>query len=376
VRGRRRVVVTGMVLGLALAYGPTATASADTISATCSWAGQSQACNPAVWYPSALTVVWQANPPPDNTSGCLLGIAYHYNTDSASTVTCSATWLGPPKVVVTNQYAIHVEVSNPRIIRLAPARSPDSNAWYNHPVTAAITASSFSGIASCTPSTYSGPDATSAAVIGSCTDNAGKTVLARSAPFAYDATSPPLSVLGDSGDHFAVLGWSMTDIAPSAGFEIVRRPGLGRKKSSVVYRGPATAFRDRRVRNGVRYQYTVIAHDVAGNSTSRIMTIRPGPRLLSPANGTQLAAPPLLLWTPVRRASYYNVQLWRGRKELLSTWPTRVSMQLTSTWSFQRHRYRLRPGTYRWYVWPGFGRRAAARYGRMIGWRTFIVTRS
>jgi hypothetical protein len=30
---------------------------------------------------------------------------------------------------------------------------------------------------------------------------------------------------------------------------------------------------------------------------------------------------------------------------------------------------------YRWYVWPGFGRISAARYGRLLGSSTFVVAK-
>ena len=49
---------------------------------------------------------------------------------------------------------------------------------------------SFSGIASCTSTTYAGPNTAAATVSGTCTDNAGKTVTVTSAPFHYDATAP------------------------------------------------------------------------------------------------------------------------------------------------------------------------------------------
>jgi hypothetical protein len=42
---------------------------------------------------------------------------------------------------------------------------------------------------------------------------------------------------------------------------------------------------------------------------------------------------------------------------------------------FNGHRYRLRPGTYRWYVWPGYGRISASHYGALLGSSTFVVTR-
>jgi hypothetical protein len=84
----------------------------------------------------------------------------------------------------------------------------------------------------------------------------------------------------------------------------------------------------------------------------------------------------MLRWTPVLAASYYNVQLFLGKHKILSAWPTRAGLQLSRRWRFEGHRYRLRPGRYRWYVWPGFGTRRIAHYGRAIGPLTFMVTRA
>jgi hypothetical protein len=86
----------------------------------------------------------------------------------------------------------------------------------------------------------------------------------------------------------------------------------------------------------------------------------------------RVSAPPLLRWTPVRGATYYNVQLYRDGN-VLSAWPAHASLQLTSTWRFAGRRYKLKPGRYRWYVWPGLGHRAAARYGPKVGTGTFVV---
>ncbi|HEY5428458.1 MAG TPA: hypothetical protein VIK04_05020, partial [Solirubrobacteraceae bacterium] len=70
--------------------------------------------------------------------------------------------------------------------------------------------------------------------------------------------------------------------------------------------------------------------------------------------------------------TYYNVQLFR-RGKVLSAWPTRASLRLPRSWRFRGHRHRLAPGRYRWYVWPGFGPRQAARYGHVVGTATFAV---
>jgi hypothetical protein len=104
-------------------------------------------------------------------------------------------------------------------------------------------------------------------------------------------------------------------------------------------------------------------------------TPAPSPTPTSPpdtsAPATQFASLPLLRWRPVHGAHYYNVQLFRGGKKILSAWPVRPRLQLQKSWSFHGHRYRLTRGRYRWYAWPGFGPRAAGRYGRLIRAGTF-----
>jgi hypothetical protein len=104
-----------------------------------------------------------------------------------------------------------------------------------------------------------------------------------------------------------------------------------------------------------------------------VIRLTAGPHLISPGDGARLSAPPLLTWTSVRRATYYNVQLFRGRK-LMSTWPEATSLQLKRRWQFDDHHYRLRPGRYKWFVWPGYGERSAGRYGRAVGSGTFVVS--
>jgi hypothetical protein len=234
--------------------------------------------------------------------------------------------------------------------------------------------SAFSAIASCTAPIYAGPAAPSATVTGSCTDNAGKTATA-SATFPYAATPPSVDIAADPGDRIVELHWSTGDVAPLASLKVTRRPGLRGHSSSVLYRGNGGAYADSRVRNGRRYRYEFTARDQAGNVTVSSMVVMPGPRLLAPAPRARVSAPPLLQWTPVRGASYYNVQLYRAGSKVLSEWPARARLQLGRAWRLDGRRYRLGSGSYRWYVWPGFGRPAAAQYGPAIGTRTFVVER-
>jgi hypothetical protein len=92
--------------------------------------------------------------------------------------------------------------------------------------------------------------------------------------------------------------------------------------------------------------------------------------LLAPRAGARVTSPPLLVWRRVRRASFYNVQLYRGRVKVLSSWPTRPRLQLRARWTYLGRQRKLTAGTYRWFVWPASG---ANRYGRLLGQSTFRV---
>jgi hypothetical protein len=269
---------------------------------------------------------------------------------------------------------LHYDATPPAITSAKPTRPPDHHGWYNHPVAFAFGgADATSGISSCSHVTYAGPNSASGAVTGGCRDRAGNVALT-SVPLHYDAAGPSVGLSASTGDRLVSLHWQVGgDVAPMSSLKVSRKPGLRGDTSSVVYHGSASGFRDRHVRNGQRYRYTVTVHDQAGNTTVRTIERSPGPHLLSPGRGAALSAPPMLSWTSVHHATYYNVQLFRAGKKILSVWPTRTSLQLSATWAFAHHHYRLRPGHYRWYVWPGFGKRSAGRYGKRIGRGTFTI---
>lgn len=147
--------------------------------------------------------------------------------------------------------------------------------------------------------------------------------------------------------------------------------------AQTVYEGDATSWTDRSVANGVEYRYLVRAVDAAGNSSPGV-AIAVTPRrnyLRAPKDGARLRKPPKLVWTRNAEASYYNVQLFRGDDKILTAWPSKASFRLPSRWTFQGGKQRLAAGTYRWYVWPGFGPRSRVDYGAMLGSRTFQIVR-
>lgn len=91
-----------------------------------------------------------------------------------------------------------------------------------------------------------------------------------------------------------------------------------------------------------------------------------------PRAGAVVSSPPLLRWTGVAGAEYYNVQLWRKgahtTRKILSRWPTRHLFQLRDHWRYAgKVRYFTR-ARYYWYVWPWLG----TRYGRLHVQRSFV----
>jgi HYR domain len=153
-----------------------------------------------------------------------------------------------------------------------------------------------------------------------------------------------------------------------------------------VYSGAATSFTDRGLVNGVQYRYVVVAYDRPGNRSAGVAVLATPrlPMLLAPQDGARFARSRTFSWRRIPRASYYNFQLFRATDtadgterfvKVLSVWPRANVFKLRSSWRFAGRKYRLVPGTYRWYVWPGFGARADVRYGDPLGDRTFVVVR-
>ena len=274
------------------------------------------------------------------------------------------------KVANTTTAPFRYDATPPAITGWHIARRPDHHGWYNHPVRFTFSGTdATSGLDYCTSPTYAGPDSANASAVGACRDKAGN-VAYLGVPLKYDSTPPCLGAGGEPGDTVVFVR-----TLACAHVRIVRSPGLRGKKSSTVHRGDAGTFTDRSVRNGVRYTYTITSEDQAGNIATRTVSVIPGARLLSPAVGARLVNPPRLVWTTNPRASYYNVQLYRGKKKILSIWPGHARLQLPKAWKYAGRRYGLKPAQYRWYVWPGFGRRSAGRYGSLIGSGTFVIVK-
>ena len=206
---------------------------------------------------------------------------------------------------------------------------------------------------------------------GSCTDVAGN-VSSAAFPLNYDSTrpaAPDVEVI--PGDNLVRFDWSLPRGAVAV--EVAR---VLSGEDEVVYAGQRSEVVDRGLKNGVRHRYRVTAVDRAGNRASASESAVPTTAdLLTPAPGEHVSEPPLLAWKQVEKARYYNVQLYRGGRKVLTQWPRSTRLQLQRRWRFAGQRRRLRAGRYTWYVWPGLGKRVERRYARSLGSSTFTVTR-
>ena len=464
-RGTLIAVLTCLAASGALAATAAAPARANSVSATCT-SGGAPADNCAAWYRASVTLRWHWSPD-DGTvtgqSGCEIETLTSDSPASGTPRTCEVTW---PSETDTTTVRIHIDTTPPTVTAVTPARAPDHDGWYNHPVEFAVVGSdatsglrgcssvtyggpdsatatatgtcsdvagnvasrdvslrydatpptvdditlsrppdhdgwynapvdfgfrgsdSTSGVDGCSAGSYRGPDGANVSVTGTCTDRAGNAA-SRSFGINYDATPPTLDAVGAiAGNRSAALSWLSS--LDTTSLVIVRSPVGGRGVTESLSPGLETGFRDTGLRNGVEYRYDFTATDAAGNAAHASVTVVPSahPRL-RPRAGASVSSPPLLRWTRVTKATYYNVQLYRddtgapvdaaqpppGSEKILSRWPRKPQFRLRRSWNFGGHRRRLSPGRYRWYVWAGYGARSKQLYGGQIVNSTFTVAR-
>ena len=86
---------------------------------------------------------------------------------------------------------------------------------------------------------------------------------------------------------------------------------------------------------------------------------------LRPLTGSKVEAAPRLTWKAKDGTAYYNVQVFRDGKRILTDWPSQASLRLPASL--------LEPGTYTWFVWPALkGKGSGATFGDLIGRATFV----
>ena len=258
-----------------------------------------------------------------------------------------------------------------QLVNLTVYGTPGQNGWYVSDVTLnwsfsgplySSTGCSNTTLTADTPGTTFTCTATS--LDRSITTSISKTI-------KLDKTPPTLSkVAVRAGSRRLELSWVAS--SDTQVVQVMRTPDVRGGKSRLVYSGTRANFSDTRVKLRTRYRYTVTAIDQAGNRAAKTLAAAAG-TLFAPMPAERVSRAPVLRWTPVKGAEYYNVQLVRGRK-ILSAWPATTRFRVPRSWLYDGHRYRLRRGAYRWYVWPGFGSRSENRYGGMLGGSSFVFS--
>jgi len=370
VKGSTAAAALGIALLLILA--PSAAASTPTISYSIDGISGTNGWYRGSTHGDDVIVHWSVSLDATSTS-CLAAVAVPGPT-RGTTLSCWAQNADGKATAVTR--VLKIDATPPTGVTARLSRPPDFQGWYNHPVTIRWSGTdATSGIAHCSTGTYRGPDTGAAIANGGCLDRAGNSA-ALPVHLAYDATPPVLSkITEESTDQGDTLRWTST--SPSDRI-VIHRAVRGRKARTTVFKGSAGAgaFTDTKVRPGTQYVYSLRSFDEAGNASTvrslaallTVLTLRKTPFV-------PLAAPsPTLRWGPVRGASYYNVQLFRGSKRIYSAWPKMHQIGLPASWKWSGHLFRLTTGRYRWYVWAGFGARKVARY-RIVGSARFVIPR-
>lgn len=180
------------------------------------------------------------------------------------------------------------------------------------------------------------------------------------------------------GDHRATITWARPRNPNFRRVEIVRMPGRKGAERSLVYRGNKTRFLDRGLKNGSAYTWLIYAIGKAGNRSAGVELTATPPVRVKLGSKVKLApkSPIVFWWKPVRKARFYNVQLFRGSTKVLSSWPSKPSVSLADSWNWEGGKRKLSAGKYRWFVWPGFGRRANAEFGKLVGSGKLVVKKS
>ena len=128
---------------------------------------------------------------------------------------------------------------------------------------------------------------------------------------------------------------------------------------------------------------TCTAADRRGNATSASFGVtivlakkraKKNAVLFAPEAGAWVIAPPLLRWKPPRKVHFFNLQVYRHGRKVLSAWPIRARFRLHKSWTFAGREYRLKPGPYTLLVWPAVGSQAKPRYGKVLRQSTFVFS--
>jgi hypothetical protein len=242
----------------------------------------------------------------------------------------------------------------------------------------------------------------------------GATVTYTASATAFNGQSIPVTCDRPSGSTFAIGTATVTCSATHGGQTTTRTFRITVADTTApVVRVPEDKRLVTRSRSGVTVSYSATATDVvdgaipprctpgsgsvfpngtsvvvctaadrAGNTASArfaitvtvVRTVRRTTRaLFAPAPRAIVSGPTMLAWRAVPRARFYNVQVYRNGRKVLSRWPLRPRFLLRRSWRHEGRTFRLRAGVYTWFVWPAYGTKANPRYGKLLGQSSFRV---
>jgi HYR domain len=187
-------------------------------------------------------------------------------------------------------------------------------------------------------------------------------------------TTPPAQVRqlrSTFGGGWVRLSWRNPTDVDYAHVSIWRKKVGAPSWKFIATRKERTWFRDNTVPNDTRFVYALRSVDRARNASPGAKIEARASRILKPAFDSLHDSPPLIEWPGVRNAGYFNLQLWRDGRKILSVWPLKSEYRLSANWSYSGRRYSLRSDRYGVYVWPGFGSKSDANYGPLFGWTAF-----
>jgi hypothetical protein len=197
-------------------------------------ASPSRPANGAGWYNAPLSITWAGSDPGGSgIDSCRAPLTYSGPDTTGAPSSGSCTDKAGNSS--SDSFVVRYDGTGPTVDPPTPGRGPDQNGWYNRPVRIDWSGSdATSGIASCTSSTYGGPDNATAIASGSCTDVAGN-VTGRNFALAYDATAPAVTVRparnpDNNGWYNNSLGISWRGVDPVSGVASCTAP--------VTYTGP------------------------------------------------------------------------------------------------------------------------------------------
>ena len=284
------------------------------------------------WYTHPVDVGFGAEDGTSGLAGCS-GSGTYGGPDSGGAV-LSGTCTDNAGNAGSSSLTIRYDATPPTVAG-KPSRPADANGWYNHPVDIEFTGSDDgSGIAECSPKVaYQGPDADPAKLVGQCRDVAGHLSAPITVELRYDSTPPdrPNVRWVHNGGSISLRWTAGKDVTGEGrpcsrpdGQEADRRlhregPEIRRSQGRI---GVALLVRDFTVRPcGQRPHEDCRAEACDGY-------LRPcARRCRHEAAGRRMVS--------VAQAHFYNLQLWRGKVNLLTTWVKAPKLKLPQGWKLK-----------------------------------------